>query len=158
MLVTLRRYVAADAAATLGVFRRAVHVTAAADYSPEQREAWAPGTFDLVGWSEQRNRSSTVVAEIAGCLVGFCDVDAEGYIDMLFVDPDHGRQGVATALVGWVRAEAGQRGATRLTTRASETARPFFEAQGFRVDERLTLTVRGVALTACAMSADLAPS
>ena len=59
---------------------------------------------------------------------------ASGYIDMC-VDPATGRRGIATALLLWARTEAKRLGSSTLTTHASITARPFFEAQGFVVDE-----------------------
>ena len=61
----------------------------------------------------------------------FTDLDDHGYIDMLFVDPDFGRHGVASELLASVVALARQRGLPALTTFASLTSRPVFEKQGF---------------------------
>ncbi|WP_250445564.1 GNAT family N-acetyltransferase [Actinotalea sp. C106] len=158
MSVTVRRCVPADAGATLAVFRRAVHVTAAADYSPEQLEAWAPHGLDADRWASRQSQRNAAVAVVGERVVGFTDVDATGYVDMMFVDPDHARRGVATALMAWVQEEAVRLGARRLTTHASETARRFFEAHGFRVDARRTFPVRGVTMTNYAMSAVLGDS
>lgn len=142
---------APDDAATLAVFRRAVHVTAAADYTPEQLAAWAPDDPDLAAWAARRAAGRTVVATLDGRVVGFTDVDADGYVDMMFVDPDAARRGVGRALLAWAHDEAVRLGATSMTTRASLTARPFFEAQGFRVESEHQPVVRGVRLTNFAM-------
>lgn len=150
--IEIRPFTAADAGATLEVFRRAIRGIAAADYSSEQIAAWAADDIDLDAWAESRDRLDTAVAVIDGVLVGFTDVDAAGYIDMLYVDPVFGRRGVATALLDWVTAEAERLGSDTLRTHASITARPFFEAQGFAVDEERHPIVRGVVMTNYTMS------
>ncbi|MCB7137304.1 GNAT family N-acetyltransferase [Cellulosimicrobium marinum] len=153
----LRDYESADAAATLDVFRRAVRGTASRDYSPEQVRAWAPDDVDVARWAARRAAARTQVAEHEGRVVGFTDVDAEGYVDMLFVDPGVVRQGVASALLGWVAATARSDGATELTTHASVTARPFFEARGFVVVAERRPVLRGVEMVNYAMRRPLDP-
>lgn len=143
----LRAYTPEDAPATLDVFRRAVRVTAARDYTAEQLAAWAPDDLDPVAWATRRGAARTEVAVRDGAVVGFTDVDATGYVDMLFVDPGAARQGVALALLSWAVATAAAAGAVELTTHASLTARPFFEAHGFVVVAEQHPVRRGVALT-----------
>jgi putative acetyltransferase len=155
MTLRLRPYTAADAEATLAVFRRAVRTTAARDYSPAQVAAWAPDDLDVEAWGARRRARATVVAEDDGRVVGFTDVDATGYVDMMYVDPGAGRRGVATALLAWAVAEATSSGAESLRTHASITARPFFEAHGFRVDEVRHPVRNGVVFENFAMSRPL---
>ncbi len=147
----LRDYRPEDAGPTLAVFRRAVRTTAARDYTPEQVAAWAPDDLDPVAWAERRARARTRVAVLAdvldGAVAGFTDVDAAGYVDMLFVDPAAARRGVATALLAWAEATARADGATELRTHASVTARPFFAAHGFVVEAEQHPVRRGVTLT-----------
>lgn len=143
----LRAYAPDDAGPTLEVFRRAVRLTAARDYTAEQVAAWAPDDLDPAAWAERRAASRTRVAERDGEVVGFTDVDASGYVDMLFVDPAAARQGVARALLAWAAETATADGATELTTDASVTARPFFEALGFAVVAEQHPVRRGVTLT-----------
>jgi len=145
--VELRAYTPEDARATLDVFRRAVRVTAARDYTAEQLAAWAPDDLDPVAWATRRAAARTEVAVRDGAVVGFTDVDAAGYVDMLFVDPGAARQGVARVLLSWAVATAAAAGAVELTTHASLTARPFFEAHGFVVVAEQHPVRRGVALT-----------
>ena len=127
----LRAYTDGDARATSVIFLRAVRETATAHYSPEQIEAWAAGHGDLDSWAAARAAPQTQLAIIDGRVAGFTDLDDQGYIDMLFVDPDFGRRGVASALLAWVVALARQRGLPALTTFASLTSRPVFERHGF---------------------------
>ncbi len=142
--MNLREYTGADAEATLGVFFRAIRETAAADYSPEQVAAWASDDLDLDAWAASRAAAHTHVAVIDGRVVGFTDLDDNGHIDMMFVDPDFGRQGVATTLLAATMTRARQRGLVALTTHASLTAKPFFEQHGFLVTEERHFVHGGV--------------
>lgn len=152
----LRPFRESDAATTLDVFLRAIRTTASRDYTPEQVAAWASDDIDVAGWSARRADHRTQLAEVDGRVVGFTDVDEHGYIDMLFVDPDVARTGVASALFEWALEMARDLGATELTTHASLTARPFFERQGFEVVVEQRPVLRGVELTNFVMRRDLA--
>jgi putative acetyltransferase len=143
----LRAYDATDAEATLGVFLRAVQVTASADYTPEQVAAWASDDISVEAWGAKRLLVDTIVATEGDDVLGFSDVDQHGHIDMLFVDPAVTRRGVASALLGRVAEIAREHGATELTTYASLTARPFFAHHGFDVVEERRPVLRGVSLT-----------
>ena len=129
----LRAYATGDARATSVVFLRAVRETARAHYSPEQVEAWAAEYGDIDSWAAARAAAHTRLAIIDGHVAGFTDLDDDGYIDMLFVDPDFGRRGVASTLLASVIALARQRGLTVLTTFASLTSQRVFERQGFTI-------------------------
>ena len=154
--VIIRPYQAADAAATLDVFLRAIRETASQNYTPAQINAWASADIELDEWAEKRGSARTVVATLGGRVVGFSDLDSDGYIDMLFVDPSAARRGVASALLARLCATATDRGMAALTTHSSVTARPFFEANGFTVTETRQPVVRGVTLTNHAMRRVLA--
>lgn len=152
MSISLRRYESGDAVATLDIFYRAVHVTAAASYSAEQIAVWAPENIDVESWGRKQITRNGVVAEVDGEVAGFSDVDAHGYIDMMFVAPEYGRTGVASALMSWILVEASRRGARSLSTNASEAAKDFFENHGFAVDEHRRFLRDGVIMTNYAMS------
>ena len=126
-----RAYAAGDAKATLAIFLRAVRETARAHYSAEQVAAWAADSGDLDSWAVARAAARTQLAIIDGHVAGFTDLDDDGYIDMLFVDPDFGRQGIASALLASMVGVARQRGLPAVTTFASLTSRPVFERHGF---------------------------
>ena len=80
----------------------------------------------------------------------------DGVLDMLFVHPDAGGQGVARMLVEAVLGEARRRGLARVSTHASRTARPAFERLGFVVDrENVDNTTRGVRVPNFDMHLDL---
>jgi putative acetyltransferase len=127
-----------DAAGTHAAFREAVLRTASSDYDAEQIAAWAGSAdVDLARWDARRAAAHTFVAVVGGEVAGFVDFLDDGLVDMLFVHPDHGRTGVARALVQTVQREARSAGLSTLRTHASRTARPAFERLGFRtVKER----------------------
>lgn len=146
--VTVRAYVPDDAGPTLSVFLDAVTVTASRNYSPEQIAAWAaPDERNIEEWDRSRSNTDTVVATSNDTVVGFSDVNAEGYINMMFVNPQSTRRGVASALLKAVERYALDRGVATLFTDASITARPFFEHHGFTVVAQQSPVHRGVQLT-----------
>lgn len=137
--VTIRPYAAGDAAATLRIFERAVTETARSRYSEAQVLAWLGGPRDEAAWHQRRAAAGTVVALVDGEVAGFTDLRDDGYVDMLFVSPDHGRRGIGARLLAHVVETARHDGVPALSTHASEVARPVFERAGFAVVERETV-------------------
>lgn len=151
-VVEVRPYRLADAGDTLAIFIAAVTETAAADYSPEQVQAWArPDMRELTLWHAARNARSSYVATVAGDPAGFSDMDPQGYIDMMFVAPRYQRLGVARHLLAHVEALARAERLTGLTANVSITARPFFERCGFVVEAEQHPVIDGVQFTNYAM-------
>ncbi len=148
----LRPYRGADAASLCALYRRSVETLGPRAYSPEQVAAWAsltPAASDFDGWmADGRVR---VVAEAGDAPLGFCDVEPDGHIAMLYCAPEAVGRGVGGALcdagVGYARGF----GAQVLYTEASELARPLFAARGFEALARREVTVAGVAIHNYAM-------
>jgi putative acetyltransferase len=120
---------------------------AARDYDPSQIRAWAPDIIDEEKFGHRRESKATWVAELEGRIGGFSDLAPDGHIDSLYVHPDFQRRGMARALLQYVEREARAIDLRRLYTEASITARPVFEAEGFRVIVPETITMRGEAMT-----------
>ena len=76
-------------------------------------------------------------------IVGFGDIEENGYLDRLFVRPDYQRMGIGTAICN--KLEGAVQG--NVFTHASITAKPFFEKRGYKVIKRQTVKRRGVLLT-----------
>lgn len=131
----VRDYRSGDASGTFAVFVAAVTVTASADYSTAQIAAWSrPEERDLVSWDRTMSERHSFVAVVDREIVGFSDVSADGHIDMMFVAPQHTRQGVARRLLAALEAHARSLGVRRLSADVSVTARPFFTRHGFLVE------------------------
>lgn len=155
--VAIRDYRDGDAADTLRIFERAILETARAGYTDAQLRAWLGGPRQLDAWAAERRAVTTLVAvDDADRPIGFTDVDGTGYVDRLFVDPDHGRRGVADALLRRVIAVGGERGARELTTHASIVARPVFARAGFDVVHEEEVERGGQTLIRYAMRRPLA--
>lgn len=140
----LRAYESADCGALVELFHQTVHAVNAADYTPEQLDAWASDELDLAAWERSLSEHHTVVAVEGAEIVGFGDMDASGYLDRLFVSKDHQREGIASAICDEL--ERGAAAAT-ITTRAAITALPFFERRGYVVVAKRQVIRGGIALT-----------
>ena len=140
----IRAYRPGDCREMAELFHRTVHEVSAADYSPEQLDAWSDGRPDLEAWNRSFLSHDTRVAVEQGRVVGFADMDPSGYLDRLYVSAEHQREGIATALCDAL--ERALR-AERVVTHASLTARPFFERRGYRVIQAQQVLRRGVLLT-----------
>ncbi len=134
--VSLRPYLPADARRCAEIFRSSIEELAAEDYDDEQREAWASRADDEQAFGARLAEALTLLAVIDGAITGFASLKGAGEIDMLFVDPEFARQGVGRTLVNALTRLAQARGAKRLTTEASDIAKPLFERQGFTAQKR----------------------
>lgn len=150
----LRPYRTADCAELAALFFDTVHTVNARDYTPAQLDAWADGQVDLAAWDKSFLAHRTLVAEDAGRIVGFADMDASGYLDRLYVHRDFQRRGAAAALCGALEAAV----PGPWTTHASITARPFFEARGYRVVRAQQVERYGVRLTNFVMEKPAPPA
>src|SRR5207248_6337640 len=91
-----------------------------------------------------------LVAEVGGRVVGSVIGAFDGWRGNLYrlaVHPDHRRQGVARALVAGVEKRLAEQGARRITALVEKDhpwAMNFWEAVGYRVDERIVRRVRNL--------------
>jgi ribosomal protein S18 acetylase RimI-like enzyme len=91
-----------------------------------------------------------LVAEVGGRIVGSIIGTFDGWrgnFYRLAVHPDHRRQGVARALVAEVEKRLAEQGAKRITALVEKDhprAMNFWEAVGYRVDERMVRRVRNL--------------
>ena len=141
----IRRYEPEDFGQITALFYDTVHAVNAADYAPEQLDAWADGAPDLDRWNGSLLAHHSLVAvEGRDLIVGFGDIDATGYLDRLYVHKDRQGLGIATALCDRLERAVD---APVLTTHASITARPFFEGRGYRVLREQRVERHGVRMT-----------
>jgi putative acetyltransferase len=144
--VHIRRYRQGEEPALFEVFYSAIHLVACRDYTPEQVEAWAPRDLDTELWRNRIRGINPFVAELRGQVVGYADIQPNGYIDHFFVSGNHPRKGIGSQLMRHLLAQAAVLGISELTSDVSRTAQPFYESFGFVVVEQRYPELRGVVL------------
>jgi len=142
-VIELRRGRPEDALTIARLFRDTVHAVNRQDYSEAHLDAWAPYQIDLDHWRAVIESSYFMVAVSGGMVVGFANLDGDDYVDQLFVHKDLLRKRIATRLLDEIEREAKRRGAERLWTQSSTTARKFFERQGFATLQAQRVTYNG---------------
>ncbi len=146
-----------DAEAMAGVYRRSVRALGARDYTPEQVDAWASRGPDAARFRQKigDGRQGWVAIDPESHICGFVDLEADGHVDFLYVDPEQAGQGVAGRLLAQVEQAARSAGLTRLYVEASETARPVFERHGYSANKRREFQIGDVAIHNYAMERTL---
>lgn len=139
----IRKYQSSDCKEITELFYNTIHTINTKDYTEEQLNVWASGQVDLEKWNHSLQEHHSVVAVEKGVIVGFGDIDKNGYLDHLFVHANHQREGIATAICNQLEhAVPGD-----ITTHASITARPFFEKRGYQVTKEQQVERQGIFLT-----------
>lgn len=148
MGVMVREYRSTDASVLAELFYETIHAVNARDYTSVQLDAWAPHPPALAPFDRALRAGRTVVAVEGDQPVGFASMDESGYLDYLYVSKDCQGRGIATALCDALEAACP---APSFSTKASITARPFFERRGYRVVEHERVERNGVLLDRFAM-------
>ncbi len=126
------------------------------DYSAEEVEDWASCGNDIDHWDELLAEQHYIVTENDKKeIVGFASINDVGYMHTLFVHKDFQHQGIATLLYQAIEKYAREKCTEKITSEVSITARPFFEKQGFVVDEEQKRKANKLCLTNYKMSKQL---
>lgn len=129
------------------LFYNTVHNVNQRDYTPEQRNAWAPLKYDENAWAMRIQESEPFVALDNDIIVGFADVQSDGYIDFFFCHHAYQGKGVGKALMQHILKAGKRYGVKRFYANVSLTAKPFFQHYGFSVLKEQQKEVRGTVLT-----------
>lgn len=143
----LRKYESNDCAILAELFLNTVHTVNSKDYSKAQLDVWATGNVDISGWDKSFSEHNTLIAEIDGDIVGFGDMDDNGYLDRLYVHSDYQGKGIAKAIVNELEQQAMVYDISFFTTHASITAKPFFEKLGYHAVRENKVVRNGIELT-----------
>src|SRR5262245_10903631 len=122
----IRAFREGDSPALHAVFYSAIHGTASAYYTREQCQAWARTAHDPEQWALRMRGLKPFVAEEDGRIIGYADVQDDGYIDHFFVTAAANRRGVGSALMRRIHERAAERHLTELSAQVSLAARAFF--------------------------------
>lgn len=104
----------------------------------EEVEDWAScaDNMEQEHWDKLLEEHYFIVSENDNHqIVGFASVNSIGYLHVLFVHKEFQYQGVAASLYNALEKYAKEKGVNKIFSEVSITARPFFEKQGFKVDE-----------------------
>ena len=152
----IRKYKSTDCAEIAELFYNTVHEINAKDYTKQQLDIWATGDVDLSVWDKSFLEHNTLVAEENNIIVGFGDMDNNGYLDRLFVHKDYQGKGIATSIIIELERQSKIHGISIFSTRASITAKPFLEKHGYHVVSENKVIRNGVELINFIMEKDLA--
>lgn len=143
-----------DLPALIDIFWRGVHEGAAPRYTQAQRRAWLPLRPEPDVWVARLAGQNVFLGVEAGRRTGFLTLTTDGYLDFAYVLPEVRGTGTADALLALLMNQAQVRGLRRLTTRASDMARPFFLRHGWgiigpdpQIRDGLTLSSTRMALS-----------
>ncbi|MDX1588878.1 MAG: GNAT family N-acetyltransferase [Oleiphilaceae bacterium] len=141
----------------LALYRRAIHGLDEGLYDEGQRLAWS-------GWGNDPRRAAALLAQgvtLLACkegqVLGFAQLLPVDCINMLYVDPAHGRQGVASALVSQLEGRALEAQVATLHTRASRASQPLFLRMGYSPGQEEWVMANGTSLPRRRMIKALSP-
>jgi len=133
MGLTLPKGVLQDLQEMLILFSETIATVCADNYNNEQIAAWVLSVNNHGRWHRLIEDQYFIVAVLNQKIVGFASLYHGDYIDVLYVHKDFQRQGIAQKLYNALETEATKHKNTFLTADVSKTAKPFFEANGFKV-------------------------
>ncbi|MDO4563134.1 MAG: GNAT family N-acetyltransferase [Clostridia bacterium] len=133
MTFAVRRFKMNETRAVAKLIYETVHRVCAADYTPEQLDAWAPPNMDTLRLMASLIKNYTLVATAGGVVVGVISTENDGYINRLFTHYSYQQRGIASALLLKTEQWAGKQGIRTLTLEASYTAIDFYIKKGFRI-------------------------
>ncbi|WP_436516078.1 GNAT family N-acetyltransferase [Ekhidna sp. To15] len=127
----IRKATEKDLDQILELFVGTIQYINAKDYNAEQIAAWSKAK-NRSAWLEKLKTQSFFVAHIQDEILGFSSIDAEGYLDFMYVHKDHQRKGIAGLLLERVEKQAKSAKIERIWSSVSITAQPFFSNNGYQ--------------------------
>lgn len=134
----------ADLATCLSLFKETIRIVNSRDYNEKQIEAWINPNRTLASWEDSFSSHQGFKAVYRQQIIGFIDMDDNGYLDRLYVHAKYQNFGVAKQLVKAVEAYYRQKQIIEIHMRASITARPFFEHLGYQTVRKQIVVVNGI--------------
>lgn len=150
-MIKIRLFKAQDADQVAQLFHQTVREVNARDYSSAQVNAWAPDDIHFRDWVAVCLSRFTYVAEEAGAIAGFAELEPDGHIDCFYCHKDYQRRGVGSQLYQAIEAKALELPVNRLFVEVSITAKPFFQRMGFAIVKEQTVARRSETFTNFAM-------
>ena len=153
----IREFKTGDAVEIYQLFYDTVHHINRKDYTEEQLDVWAPKHPDLARWQKTLTKNYTFVAidKKTGKIIGFSDMEKNGYLDRGYVHKDYQGQGIGKTLLNAQEAKAKELGIKKLFSDVSITAKPVMEKLGYLTEAEQTKDLGGVLFINYRMTKDL---
>ncbi|HHF0526639.1 TPA: GNAT family N-acetyltransferase, partial [Legionella anisa] len=144
----IRTFEPGDEAEIYQLFYDTVHFINCRDYTKEQLNVWAPKNPDLYEWQKSLAKNYTFVAidKESNKIIGFSDLEENGYLNRGYVHKDYQKQGVGKALLEAREHTASALRIPKLFSDVSITAKPFFEKHKYRIEAKQTKELNGITL------------
>lgn len=126
------------------------------DYNQEQIAIWTSSVENTIRWLNIFEKQHVIIAEYRQMIVGYCTLDAGGYLDLFYVHKDFQRKGIANKLLHEAEQRAVELNYDVLTANVSITAKPFFEKNGFTVVKEQENVIKGLVIVNYNMAKALA--
>jgi len=124
------------------LFYSTVHNINIRDYDKHQIAAWTPDDLDINIVIQKFREIDPFVVIREEKIIAYADIQADGYIDHFYCHHESQRQGVGSALFATLENEARENGISEMYSNVSITARPFFEAMGFSVEQEQVIQIQ----------------
>ncbi len=124
----IREFELGDEVEIYQLFYDTVHYVNRRDYTEEQVNLWAPKIPDISQWrvSLKENYSFVAINKEDNKIIGFSDLEKNGYLNRGYVHYNYQRQGVGKALLQIRENKARELGIKKLFSEVSITAKAFF--------------------------------
>jgi putative acetyltransferase len=147
--VNLRNYRPEDLHTLISIYSRAVRISCAAYYTPEQISAWAPETPDMAYWENSMTETFCLVAETKnGDILGFADTRFfPPLISRLYIAPEHQGRGIGSLLLKALENQIRGQGLNYAELESALNARSFYENRGYQFMGERIMPFNGVLFT-----------
>ncbi|GLS90357.1 acetyltransferase [Psychromonas marina] len=146
-MINIRNFDINDVAITWNIKFNTIRTINRQDYTVEQTKRWAPEHYDMNLWRKRITDMNPFIAELDGNIVGFADLQDDGYIDHFFCHSEYQGAGVGRALMEHILSVGASKGISRFYSQVSLTARCFYEHFGFHVVKEQQVAIADGKLT-----------
>ena len=143
-MVLVRKALPEDIEIISRLFRNTIKTVNACDYEPQQLRIWSSKYEDKVWWKDRIRTDFFLVAEKENRILGFCSINSEGVLGLMYVHKDYQGNGVGTLLMNELVRYSIKLNIREIVSDVSITAKPFFEKMGFKNTGRQKKVLEGI--------------
>ena len=137
----IRRFKQGDEKELYEVFHNTIRKVNIQDYNENQVAAWAPDDIDMNFVTQKFRDIKPFVAVNDEGIIGYADIQPDGYIDHFYCHHQFQGKGVGRRLFSALEREAAEKRIPSMYSNVSITAKLFFEAMGFSVKKEQLVKV-----------------